>query len=117
MAATLIIIGSFLTAILIFAGVKALSILSSKEKHLNGILSDQKDKSQLDSDYILVKRDVLLSLIVSNENLRSSIEGALSQHRNEGQDLNILVNENIPNSIGSQSNVEHHLFNYEKELN
>jgi hypothetical protein len=109
MVHTLIIIGLFATVAMIFAGGKIIMHLVAIEKKERKTLKRKIHSSS--ENYITVKKDVLVALLMKNEDLNKALENALSNYKKGENDLNFIIN------YGSDTDITERYFNTSYDLN
>lgn len=112
MTTTIIIIGSFFTLALIFAGIKAISILVSRENEVNKYASKDSKKTEEDSDYITIKKQLLYELVARNQRLNTVLERAVTNYQRSENEINFILNADSANNK-DYDNVRTNVFDYE----
>ncbi|PTB96462.1 hypothetical protein C9994_07260 [Marivirga lumbricoides] len=96
MTAFIYISGSFLAIALIFAGVRAISIISSKHKTVKEYATNSEIIE--DPEYITIKKDLLYNLVVRNQELNENLTKALSNYKQSENEINFILNADAENT-------------------
>lgn len=113
MTTSIFIVGLFFTAALIFAGLKAISILIKREKEIDKYAAPANVQSATDSEeYITIKRQLLYELVARNQKLNIELERAMVNYRRSENEINFILNADIGNTE-EYDNVRTRQFDYE----
>jgi vacuolar-type H+-ATPase subunit F/Vma7 len=110
MTSIIYIIGSFLTAALIFAGFRAINILASKEKAVSKFAEKGVDAEN--TDFITIKKELLYDLIIRNQELNATLQKAVTNYERSENEINFILNADTENNkdynnVSSSSHFEY----------